>query len=158
VSVPHGPARSQNPRPVANGATRDGAPSVFSRGLGIGAFQSPLPGRGCSFGMGSRGWKRGAIFGTPSGSGGLKPGLFPDRLRGSEGPLFHGGACVREFFRASKTGHSQSKFKINVKGDGQECPSHTIHPQVKIPAPSASSGQALSVHRTERQGRSTRLG
>jgi hypothetical protein len=30
---------------------------------------------------------------------GLKPSLIANRLRGPEGPLFHGDAGIREFFR-----------------------------------------------------------
>jgi len=30
---------------------------------------------------------------------GLKPGLIAERLRGPEGPFFHGDACICGFFR-----------------------------------------------------------
>jgi len=31
---------------------------------------------------------------------GLKPGFITNALRGAEAPLFHGGACIPEFFRS----------------------------------------------------------
>jgi hypothetical protein len=73
---------------------------------------------------------------------GLKPVFILDALRGAEAPLFHGVAWDRGFqgrpfwlrHRAAGGGARSTfvrafgvkvKIKVNVKGNGQECPFHT---------------------------------
>jgi hypothetical protein len=117
------------------------------------AFQESVAGSGVPTGRVS-GWafdpalKRRAIIGCPCGTNfkstggqgrsrytGAKAQKVRRIIRGAEAPLFHGCAnqqvprlrCRCAPAPVGMTGVVADKVKIKVKGDGQECPSHTFH-------------------------------
>jgi len=61
---------------------------------------------------------------------GLKPACIVGGLYAAlKAPLFHGGAGIGG--GESKLFVISSRIKINIKGVGQECPTHTIKIKVK---------------------------
>jgi hypothetical protein len=74
----------------------------------------------------------------------LKPGWFLGASYAAlEAPLFHVTACFRgptEFPYKIRI-----KTKINVKGVGQECPTHTYHGNINVNVKGSGRGRPLYI-------------